>query len=320
MGKITINGFTTPVTEGSNGIAAATVPNVCKMPGPPAPFVPTPLPNIGRSGDSPEGYSVYVTFEGHRVAIGNASFGSIGDIASKATGGGIVSGVAQGRTVFLSPGATNVFVEGKPVHILGDAMLNNCAPGGGPANAATMAGVLQAPAVLDMTRAEALKEIALRCNRDVNREAGFHPPKKPKGPICTKLGTLKHSCCEQAIKNRRDPYLKSEVPYRKDGSICKTTRGDALGAGSKARALVRKMGGSQRAQKLAFESAFFAKLPFAQIDVVVVKDPDLPPTKGNIARVFDFKFNCSERPRFPKKQRDKYTMLTGIRPTPLQAW
>jgi hypothetical protein len=45
------------------GVAAATVPNVCKMPGPPAPFVPVPLPNIGKSGDSPKDYSKKVTIE-----------------------------------------------------------------------------------------------------------------------------------------------------------------------------------------------------------------------------------------------------------------
>jgi hypothetical protein len=319
MGKITINGFTTPVTEGSNGIAAATVPNVCKMPGPPAPFVPTPLPNIGRSGDSPEGYSVYVTFEGHRVAIGNASFGSIGDIASKATGGGIVSGVAQGRTVFLSPGATNVFVEGKPVHVLGDAMLNNCAPGGGPANAATMAGVLQAPGTPGTSLWRELNRIARECNREVNRDAGYRPPRKPNGRICTKLGIRKHSCCEKAIKEGRNPCVRSEVAYRKDGSPSATTRGDALVAGTRAKTRVRNAGGAKTAQKAAFRKAFFRRLPFAQIDVVVLKDPDRPPAKGNILRVFDFKFNCRSGPIMSEKQMIKYTKLTGKRPRPIHA-
>jgi hypothetical protein len=51
---VSINPPKTPVTEGSSGIAAATLPNVCKMPGPPAPFVPTPLPNIGKSDNLPD--------------------------------------------------------------------------------------------------------------------------------------------------------------------------------------------------------------------------------------------------------------------------
>ncbi|MFZ6178267.1 PAAR-like domain-containing protein [Nannocystis pusilla] len=96
MSSISVNPPKTPVTTGSSGIAAATVPNVCKMPGPPAPFVPTPLPNIAKSGNSPKDFSKNVTFDGCKVAIKGATFTSIGDIASKATGGGIVSANVEG--------------------------------------------------------------------------------------------------------------------------------------------------------------------------------------------------------------------------------
>lgn len=147
MGSVAVNPPKTPVTEGSNGVAMATVPNVCKMPGPPAPFVPTPLPNIGKSGDSPKGYSKQVKFEGKKVAVRGASFGSMGDMASKGTGGGLISANTHGPTKFIGPGSLNVRVEGKSVHYLGDPMMNNCGPSGSPANAATMVGVVQAPAV-----------------------------------------------------------------------------------------------------------------------------------------------------------------------------
>jgi hypothetical protein len=143
VGTIAVNPPKTPVTEGSNGVATATIPNVCKMPGPPAPFVPAPLPNIGKSGMSPQGYSTQVTFEGKAVAITGASFGSMGDVASKGTGGGLVSANVEGPTKFVGPGSLNVKVEGKSVQFLGDQMLNNCGPGGSPANAATMMGVMQ---------------------------------------------------------------------------------------------------------------------------------------------------------------------------------
>ncbi|HEX5746935.1 MAG TPA: PAAR-like domain-containing protein [Archangium sp.] len=144
MSKVTVNTPKTPVTEGSNGVAAATVPNVCKMPGPPAPFVPTPLPNIGKSGTDPKNYSKSVTIEGKKVAIRGATFGSMGDVASKGTGGGIVSSNVEGPTSFVGPGSIDVKIEGKNVQLLGDPMLNNCGPSGSPANAATMMGVLQA--------------------------------------------------------------------------------------------------------------------------------------------------------------------------------
>ncbi|TQF15280.1 DUF4150 domain-containing protein [Myxococcus llanfairpwllgwyngyllgogerychwyrndrobwllllantysiliogogogochensis] len=144
MTKVTVNSPRTPVTKGSSGVAAATLPNVCKMPGPPAPFVPTPLPNIGDSGASPQGYSKTVTINGHSVAIAGASFGSKGDMASKGTGGGLISSNTHGPTKFIGPGSMNVKIEGRNVQLLGDPMLNNCGPSGSPANAATMTGIIQA--------------------------------------------------------------------------------------------------------------------------------------------------------------------------------
>jgi hypothetical protein len=152
--KVSVNSPKTPVTKGSNGVAAATVPNVCKMPGPPAPFVPTPLPNIGKSGDSPKGYTKNVTVEGQTVAIKGAAFNSVGDAASKATGGGLLSANTHGPTKFVGPGSMNVKFEGKNVQFLGDPMLNNCGPSGSPPNSATLLGVIQGPLLVVVEGAE----------------------------------------------------------------------------------------------------------------------------------------------------------------------
>ena len=141
--SVSVNPPKTPVTAGSSGVATATIPNVCKMPGPPAPFVPAPLPNIGKSGDSPKDYSKKVTIEGKKVAIKGASFKSMGDMASKGTGGGLVSANTHGPTKFLGPGSMDVKIEGKNVQLLSDPMLNNCGSSGSPPNAATMLGVIQ---------------------------------------------------------------------------------------------------------------------------------------------------------------------------------
>jgi hypothetical protein len=154
MPTVAVNAPKTPVTQGSSGVAAATLPNVCKMPGPPAPFVPTPLPNIGKSDNSPQGYSTTVAIEGQPVAIKGATFNSIGDVASQGTGGGLISSNVQGPTSFVGPGSMDVKVEGKNVQLLGDPMLNNGGPSGSPANAATMAGVIQAPGTPAGTEAE----------------------------------------------------------------------------------------------------------------------------------------------------------------------
>lgn len=148
MPSVAIHPPKTPVTKGSNSISAATIPNVCKMPGPPAPFVPTPLPNIGRSAIRPQGYSRTVKIEGNTVAITGASFGSIGDIASKGTGGGIISMNCEGATKFIAPGSLTVKIEGKNVQLLSDIMSNNNGPAGSPPNAATLSGTIHAPAVV----------------------------------------------------------------------------------------------------------------------------------------------------------------------------
>jgi len=144
MSTVGVNPPKTPVTEGSSDIAPATLPNVCKMPGPPAPFIPTPLPNIGQSSDSLTDGTTTVLFDGNKVAIQGSYYMSqpSPDVASQGTGGGIVSSTVQGKTEFVAPGSMTVKAEGKNIQLLGDAMTNN---GGSPANAATMPGNQQAP-------------------------------------------------------------------------------------------------------------------------------------------------------------------------------
>ncbi|HYO54575.1 PAAR-like domain-containing protein [Archangium sp.] len=175
MASVTINPPKTPVTKGSNGTASATLPNVCKMPPPPPPFAPTPLPNVGQSGKQPNGYSLTVTIEGQPVAIRGASFGSTGDIASKGTGGGVVSSNAEGLTKFVGPGSLDVSIEGKNVHLLGDPTLNNCGPSGSPANSACMMGMKQASGSGGKKQEED-DRVCPVCGKDPNPTPGSKPP------------------------------------------------------------------------------------------------------------------------------------------------
>lgn len=146
MPSISVNPPKTPVTKGSGDVAPATLPNVCKMPGPPAPFVPTPLPNIGQSHDNLTKGTKKVLFEGKKVAIKGSYYMSklSGDMASKSTGGGIVSATAEGKTGFAAPGSMNVKAEGKNIQLLSDAMFNN---GSNPYNAGAVPGNKQSPAL-----------------------------------------------------------------------------------------------------------------------------------------------------------------------------
>jgi hypothetical protein len=196
----------TPVTAGSSGTAKATLPNVCKMPGPPAPFVPSPLPNIAKSGNSPKDYSTSVLIEGEKVAIRGATFESMGDVASQGTGGGLISANEQGVAKFVVPGTMDVKIEGKGVHLLGDPMLNNCAAGGTPPNTgATLGGVQQAT---QKEILKILKDIVCKCNDEVKQA----PPGK-KQKTCAQLGTEKHECCEKAIKDMKHSQIEGEKGY-----------------------------------------------------------------------------------------------------------
>lgn len=193
MGSVAVNPPLTPVTKGSSGTAPAATPNVCKMPGPPAPFVPTPLPNIGMSGDSPDGYTKKVIIEGKKVAIKGASFKSKGDIASKGTGGGLISATTHGKTKFVAPGSTNVKAEGKNIHLLGDAMTNNHS---NPGNGGVTPKELQAPKT---ALEKDLKKIAKKCNKKIEKANDKKKAQKKKGESCTVRGTRKHKCCEDEL-------------------------------------------------------------------------------------------------------------------------
>jgi hypothetical protein len=197
--KVAVNPPRTPVTKGSSGIAAATVPNVCKMPGPPAPFVPAPLPNIAQSSDLDKG-TKKVKIEKKEVGIKGSTFkSSKGDEASKGTGGGLVSACTSGAAKFVAPGSMDVKAEGKNVHLLTDAMTNN---NGGAPNAATAPGVLQAGASPAQIK-DWLEKVAEHCNDKVNTDEKFTKAAPPKGKICRSLGTKKHKCCEDVIKDAK---------------------------------------------------------------------------------------------------------------------
>jgi uncharacterized Zn-binding protein involved in type VI secretion len=201
----------TPVTSGSRGTAKVTLPNICKMPG--VPFTPTHLPNVGKSELSPKGYSKTVKIEGCTVAILGASFESIGDIASKATGGGLISANTHGPTKFITPGSLTVKIEGKNVHLLGEPMLNNCGPTGIPPNTgATMQGEDQEDSEAPDAE-KALQDIICECNRLYDDVQKTRDPKAN----CRKLGEEKHDCCNDGInlhnKQGKSPQLQTEQGY-----------------------------------------------------------------------------------------------------------
>jgi len=215
MSSISVNPPKTPVTTGSNGIAAATVPNVCKMPGPPAPFVPTPLPNIAKSGNSPKGFSKSVAFDSHKVAIKGATFTSKGDIASKGTGGGIVSANVEGRARFVGPGSLDVKVEGKNVHLLSDPMLNNCGPSGSPPNAATLLGLIQRTGLVALVG----DEVCALCNKTHGDTARLEETVDTKGDASTFQAAVTRAREKAKEKKKKPRATMLGVVRCRDGQV-----------------------------------------------------------------------------------------------------
>jgi len=109
------------IHQTSNGIATATVPDVCKTPSAAGP-VPIPYPNIAMSSDLVSGTTT-VTIDGSPAAIQSSKFvKSSGDEAGVA--GGVASSVFMMEATFLSFSPTVTF-DGQPVCRLTDKMLMN---------------------------------------------------------------------------------------------------------------------------------------------------------------------------------------------------
>jgi hypothetical protein len=223
-----------------------------------------------------------------------------------------VSNNAEGPTKFLAPGSLNVQIEGKNVQFLGDQMLNNCGPGGSPANSATMVGVLQPPAVTFRGDLDALAE---KCNKDTNAKNN-HCPGGPPLDACTALGTAKHKCCERAIKNYNkrtagSPY-RSEVPFS-NGTPPKRLTGSA---DARARAAADKAFKAAKASN-ASTKGVWAKAYFSGGGAAFKADVLVQDGNGGYSKAYDFKFNCKDAgtPGLMKdSQVKKYRAATGLTP------
>lgn len=224
MISVGVNPPKTPVTEGSQDVSPATLPNVCKMPGPPAPFIPTPLPNVGRSADQLSDATTSVNIEGKVVAIKGSYYMSqpSADVASQGTGGGLVSSSTQGKTKFVAPGSMTVKAEGKNIQLLGDAMTNN---GRNPDNSANVAGNMQPPRDGTLTPLQFLKCVACKCDKRINKT---HPDES-----CRQSGVVKHKCCEEVIqkheKSKRPPRVSGERGYDPNTKPVSAIVGDRFG-------------------------------------------------------------------------------------------
>ena len=110
------------VHKSSNGITIA-FPDVCKTPGPPAPFIPIPYPNIAMSQHTAKG-TTKVKMDGNPVCVKDSNFSmSTGDEGGTA-GGGMVSSKIKGKAEFVMF-SFDVKAQGKNVARAFDIMLHN---------------------------------------------------------------------------------------------------------------------------------------------------------------------------------------------------
>lgn len=295
MSSVTVNPPKTPVTEKSNGTAPATIPNVCKMPGPPAPFVPTPLPNIGQSRDNLAKCTTTVKIEGAKIAIKGSYFMSKGDIASKGTGGGLVSAATHGKTEFVAPGSMDVKAQGKNIQFLGDAMTNN----GNVANSGTPSGELQ-----DALGPAIAQEI---CNAicDVVKD----PPAdgKKQNAVAKKL-----SGPGPMWSPKKGSSIIPEVSYKIPGGLgqkflrlIKSATGRLI-EGTKNIASASMMRGLNVAGALGGGSV-------VRWDMVVVNNPNQAPIPSNVKKYVEVKFPpdtpTKNQLKAKKKMKDKDKLL-----------
>ena len=93
-------------------------------------------------------------------------------MASKGTGGGLISANCHGPAKFIAPGSMTVKIEGKNVHLLGDSMLNNLGPSGSPPNTgATMMGADHTDLSIE-TRCKQAREAAEKRADEIQAEPG----------------------------------------------------------------------------------------------------------------------------------------------------
>jgi hypothetical protein len=107
----------------------------------------------------------------------------------------------------------NVTIEGKNVQLLGDPMLNNCGPGGSPANAATMEGLIQAPGMPSVGSGGS-NPLPIKC-----KNAPASSPKKfdecEKKEICAKCADVNRQAKAKKLR-RRSPKVQKKM--RKEGN------------------------------------------------------------------------------------------------------
>lgn len=244
------------VHKGSMCIAKSTLPDVCKTPSPGGP-VPVPYPVIiSLSSDLKKGTKTVKVDGGNMAAIKGSQFSRCsGD--EPGTVGGVKSSTNMKEATWITS-STDVKLDGKNACRLSDKMQMN------HGNTACLGGTIQVPvpagpcADIDLVCC-----VIERCDRK-------HYDVSGSGKPCTDLGSEKHKCVENSLKD--DERFECEVSYnmkKSPPSAILLSNGKPAHRRS-ARHIVNYYGGGE------------------------IRRPDVK-TKGYPCKIFDAKFPCSDK-------------------------
>lgn len=204
---VKVNGTTNSlVHKGSNGISAATLPDVCKTPSPGGP-VPIPYPNISQSISLAKGTTTVKADGGMMIAIKGSEFSlSNGDNAGVA--GGVKSSTFMKESTWILY-SFDVKMDGKNACRLTDKKFQN------HENTVDLAGLFQFPVLVAQADPECTVCCAIICCDEAKYEKTTHSPTVDKnGAIisgeeqdCRSLSTTKHSCVLHSLREKSGKTL-----------------------------------------------------------------------------------------------------------------
>ena len=266
--------------KGSNGITTATIPDVCKTPTPSGP-VPLPYPNIAFSSDLVKGTTTVKADGGNMCAKYGSNF-------CKSTGDepGNLGGVKSSTFIKEASWITYSFdvkYEGKGACRLTDKMFHN------HQNTVNMGGELQVPLVV-MAEAKIVCKIICQCDKT--------PGKGAAG------AELKQACVSAALQALDDAAgnkttIKPEINYN-------MTKKPPAPIMSKSNPL---RGTGYLPHHTAQIPGFIPGTGMVRRpDVVLTKNPLLPPTQDNLKGVFEIKFPPDA---WGKGQKKAYEKIAG---------
>jgi hypothetical protein len=197
--SVKVNGTTNSlVHKGSNGISAATIPDVCKTPSPGGP-IPVPYPNISQSATLAKGTTTVKADGGMMVAIKGSEF-SLSNGDNPGVAGGVKSSTFMKESTWILY-SFDVKMDGKNACRLTDKKFQN------HENTADLAGCLQVPVLVAQANPVCTVACAIICCDDASYTKKVHEDKgdgmTTDEKDCTSLSRTKHSCVLHSLRQRQ---------------------------------------------------------------------------------------------------------------------